>query len=78
MLLCLPNIAAKKKNFNSHNKFSQYFSLFVDLSKNRFSEVPKEVCDHAMLEELNCYHNVIKAIPESIGRLQNLTFINLR
>ncbi|VDI39925.1 Hypothetical predicted protein [Mytilus galloprovincialis] len=52
-------------------------TISADLSKNRFSEVPKEVCDHAMLEELNCYHNVIKAIPESIGRLQNLTFINL-
>ncbi|CAC5413195.1 Leucine-rich repeat and calponin homology domain-containing protein 2,Leucine-rich repeat and calponin homology domain-containing protein 1,Leucine-rich repeat and calponin homology domain-containing protein 4,Leucine-rich repeat and calponin homology domain-containing protein 3 [Mytilus coruscus] len=69
------------RKLREYPKISSRYDLIdtisADLSKNRFSEVPKEVCDHAMLEELNCYHNVIKAIPEAIGRLQNLTFINL-
>ncbi|XP_052057585.1 leucine-rich repeat and calponin homology domain-containing protein-like isoform X4 [Mytilus californianus] len=69
------------RKLREYPKISSRYDLIdtisADLSKNRFAEVPKEVCDHAMLEELNCYHNVIKAIPEAIGRLQNLTFINL-
>ncbi|KAK7486504.1 hypothetical protein BaRGS_00022305 [Batillaria attramentaria] len=49
----------------------------ADLSKNRFSEVPPEVCDYSSMERLNCYHNIIKSIPEAIIQLQALTHLNL-
>ena len=48
-----------------------------DLSKNRFGEVPTEVCDYCNMERLNCYHNIIKSIPDAIVQLQSLTHLNL-
>ncbi|KPP62064.1 leucine-rich repeat and calponin-like domain-containing protein 2-like, partial [Scleropages formosus] len=47
------------------------------LSKNRFSEIPPEVCLFAPLETLNLYHNCIKGIPEAIINLQMLTYLNI-
>lgn len=49
-----------------------------DLSKNRFGEIPPEVCMFAPLESLNLYHNCIKMIPEAIVNLQMLTYLNVR
>ncbi|XP_072361271.1 leucine-rich repeat and calponin homology domain-containing protein 2 isoform X1 [Scyliorhinus torazame] len=49
----------------------------ADLSKNRFSEVPQEVCLFAPLETLHLYHNCIKCIPETVVNLQMLTFLNI-
>ncbi|XP_053556191.1 leucine-rich repeat and calponin homology domain-containing protein 2 [Bombina bombina] len=49
----------------------------ADLSKNRFVEIPPEVCMFAPLETLNLYHNCIKCIPESIKNLQMLTYLNI-
>lgn len=40
--------------------------------------MPKEVCSYISMEKLNCYHNVIKSIPEAIVQLQALTYLNLR
>ena len=40
--------------------------------------MPKEVCGYASMEKLNCYHNVIKTIPDAIVQLQALTYLNLR
>ncbi|XP_078415606.1 leucine-rich repeat and calponin homology domain-containing protein 1 isoform X3 [Cetorhinus maximus] len=49
----------------------------ADLSKNRLSEIPLELCHFVSLEMLNLYHNCIKVIPDSIINLQTLTNLNL-
>ncbi|KAM9324022.1 leucine-rich repeat and calponin homology domain-containing protein 2 [Gastrophryne carolinensis] len=49
----------------------------ADLSKNRFTEIPHDVCLFAPLEILNLYHNCIKCIPETIKNLQMLTYLNI-
>ncbi|NWS18573.1 LRCH1 protein, partial [Pachyramphus minor] len=51
--------------------------LFSDLSKNRLTEVPMELCHFVSLETLNLYHNCIKNIPDAIVNLQMLTYLNL-
>ena len=52
--------------------------FFADLSKNRLTEIPPEVCLFAPLESLNLYHNCIKCIPEAIINLQMLTYLDIR
>ncbi|KAI7812366.1 putative leucine-rich repeat and calponin homology domain-containing protein 2, partial [Triplophysa rosa] len=47
------------------------------LSRNRFCEIPPEVCMFAPLESLHLYHNCIKVIPESIINLHMLTYLNI-
>lgn len=54
------------------------WSHVADLSKNRFTEIPPEVCLFAPLESLNLYHNCIKCIPEAIINLQMLTYLDIR
>ncbi|KAM7379997.1 hypothetical protein PAMP_003327 [Pampus punctatissimus] len=49
----------------------------ADLSKNRLTDVPAEVCHLVALETLNLYHNCIRTIPDSIISLQSLTSLNL-
>ncbi|NXI46167.1 LRCH1 protein, partial [Galbula dea] len=49
----------------------------ADLSKNRFTELPTELCHFVSLETLNLYHNCIKMIPDAIVNLQMLTYLNL-
>ncbi|KAM4608914.1 leucine-rich repeat and calponin homology domain-containing protein 1 [Polymixia lowei] len=49
----------------------------ADLSKNRLTDVPSEVCHLVALETLNLYHNCIRTIPDSIISLQSLTSLNL-
>ncbi|XP_059831289.1 leucine-rich repeat and calponin homology domain-containing protein 4 isoform X2 [Hypanus sabinus] len=49
----------------------------ADLSKNRLSEVPDEVCLYVSLELLNLYHNCVRTIPSSITNLQSLTYLNV-
>ncbi|XP_054716017.1 DISP complex protein LRCH3-like [Uloborus diversus] len=49
----------------------------VDLSKNRLSELPEEVCCYTLLEELDCYNNVIRSVPDAIIKLQSLAYLNL-
>uniref|UniRef100_H3A7A6 Leucine rich repeats and calponin homology domain containing 3 n=1 Tax=Latimeria chalumnae TaxID=7897 RepID=H3A7A6_LATCH len=48
-----------------------------DLSRNRLSEVPAEVCQFVSLESLNLYQNCIRYIPEAVLNLQALTFLNV-
>jgi len=50
----------------------------ADLSRNRFSEVPADICNCGSLERLNCYHNVIRSLPGAIVQLHNLVYLNLR
>lgn len=52
-------------------------SFIPDLSKNRFSELPEEVAEFVFLERLQCYHNAIRYIPDSISGLQCLNFLDL-
>lgn len=55
------------------------FCLFVaDLSKNRFGEVPDEVTAFYFLEKLLLYHNTIRNVPDTIGMLQSLNYLDLR
>ncbi|XP_036965303.1 leucine-rich repeat and calponin homology domain-containing protein 1 isoform X8 [Acanthopagrus latus] len=49
----------------------------ADLSKNRLTDIPSEVCLLVALETLNLYHNCIRTIPDSIISLQSLTSLNL-
>ncbi|XP_019385470.1 PREDICTED: leucine-rich repeat and calponin homology domain-containing protein 1 isoform X2 [Crocodylus porosus] len=49
----------------------------ADMSKNRLTEVPMELCHFVSLETLNLYHNCIKIIPDAIVNLQMLTYLNL-
>uniref|UniRef100_A0A6Q2YXC6 Calponin-homology (CH) domain-containing protein n=1 Tax=Esox lucius TaxID=8010 RepID=A0A6Q2YXC6_ESOLU len=49
----------------------------ADLSKNRLTEIPPEVCLFAPLESLNLYHNCIKCVPEAVINLQMLTYLNV-
>ncbi|XP_061697024.1 leucine-rich repeat and calponin homology domain-containing protein 1 isoform X1 [Syngnathoides biaculeatus] len=49
----------------------------ADLSKNRLSDVPSEVCHLVALETLNLYHNCIRSIPDAVISLQSLTSLNL-
>ncbi|AWP13663.1 putative leucine-rich repeat and calponin -likey domain-containing protein 1 [Scophthalmus maximus] len=48
-----------------------------DLSKNRLTDVPSEVCHLVALETLSLYHNCIRTIPDGIISLQSLTSLNL-
>ncbi|KAK1153299.1 hypothetical protein AOXY_G30205 [Acipenser oxyrinchus oxyrinchus] len=49
----------------------------ADLSKNRLSELPEELCQLISLETLNVYHNCARSIPDSIGNLQALSYLNI-
>lgn len=50
----------------------------LDLTKNRFTEVPIEICSCSSLERLVCHHNVIRSIPAAFGELTTLTYLDIR
>ncbi|XP_071351935.1 DISP complex protein LRCH3 isoform X2 [Trachinotus anak] len=49
----------------------------ADLSRNRLSELPLEVCLFVSLESLNLYQNCLRSLPDSLMNLQALTYLNL-
>ncbi|PIK41864.1 hypothetical protein BSL78_21289 [Apostichopus japonicus] len=49
----------------------------TDLSKNKLSELPTDLCGYLSLQNLSCYSNFIRAIPDEIVNLNNLTYLNL-
>ncbi|KAJ8271149.1 hypothetical protein GJAV_G00123310 [Gymnothorax javanicus] len=49
----------------------------ADLSRNRLSELPVEVCMFVSLESLNLYQNCLRSLPESLINLQSLTHLNI-
>uniref|UniRef100_A0A803JHR3 Leucine-rich repeats and calponin homology (CH) domain containing 4 n=1 Tax=Xenopus tropicalis TaxID=8364 RepID=A0A803JHR3_XENTR len=49
----------------------------LDLSKNRLSEVPADICQLVSLESLNLYHNCLRFIPPALSNLQVLTHLNI-
>uniref|UniRef100_A0A1B6BZY8 Calponin-homology (CH) domain-containing protein n=1 Tax=Clastoptera arizonana TaxID=38151 RepID=A0A1B6BZY8_9HEMI len=68
----------KLKEFpRTGRKYNLSDTVIADLSKNRFSELPIDVTKFWSLERLNCYHNVIRSVPESVVFLQSLVYVNL-
>ncbi|XP_033117847.1 leucine-rich repeat and calponin homology domain-containing protein 4-like isoform X8 [Anneissia japonica] len=59
------------------DKYDLRDTVDVDLSKNRFIEFPEELCEFFSLENLNCYKNVLKSIPDKVNQLRSLRFLNL-
>ncbi|XP_035986073.1 DISP complex protein LRCH3 isoform X2 [Fundulus heteroclitus] len=49
----------------------------ADLSRNRLSELPPEVCLFVSLEYLNLYQNCLRSLPDGLVNLQALTHLNL-
>ncbi|XP_072318123.1 DISP complex protein LRCH3 isoform X2 [Eucyclogobius newberryi] len=49
----------------------------ADLSRNRLSELPVDVCLFVSLESLNLYQNCLRSLPEGLLHLQALTCINI-
>nr|XP_057936595.1 DISP complex protein LRCH3 isoform X3 [Doryrhamphus excisus] len=49
----------------------------ADLSRNRLSELPVEVCLLVSLESLNVYQNCVRSLPDHMINLQALTYLNL-
>ncbi|XP_062599827.1 leucine-rich repeat and calponin homology domain-containing protein 2-like isoform X3 [Saccostrea cucullata] len=58
-------------------KYDLVDTVSIDLSKNRFTEIPVEIFEYRSSECLNCYHNAIKFFPEALLQLQNLTHLCL-
>ena len=50
--------------------------IFVDISQNRFCELPDEVLQFAMMESLNCSRNFLKTLPDMCN-LNSLSYINI-
>ncbi|TKR80853.1 hypothetical protein L596_014845 [Steinernema carpocapsae] len=48
----------------------------LEISKNRISEIPKEIGDLESLVELRCSRNRLKEFPNSLGRLKNLKILH--
>ncbi|XP_063702398.1 leucine-rich repeat and calponin homology domain-containing protein [Culicoides brevitarsis] len=59
-------------------RFNLGDTVFADLSKNRFTELPDDVCQYPFLEKLIIYHNVIRNIPESVCKLHSLQYLDIR
>ncbi|KAH9488573.1 hypothetical protein Btru_064247, partial [Bulinus truncatus] len=59
------------------SKYDLSDTIIVDISRNRLTELPQEVCEYLHVERINCYHNVIRSIPDAICQLQSLTHLNL-
>ncbi|XP_077117664.1 leucine-rich repeat and calponin homology domain-containing protein 4 isoform X1 [Ranitomeya variabilis] len=49
----------------------------ADLSRNRLSEVPVELCHLVSLESLTLYHNCLRTLPPSFSNLQVLSYLNI-
>ncbi|XP_076659060.1 leucine-rich-repeats and calponin homology domain protein isoform X1 [Halictus rubicundus] len=59
------------------SKYNLQDTVFADLSKNRFAELPEEVTEFPFLEKLHLYHNAIRIIPETVSLLQSLNYLDL-
>ncbi|XP_076848513.1 DISP complex protein LRCH3 isoform X3 [Brachyhypopomus gauderio] len=68
--------AGRKRRFDLHGARRDTV-CYVDLSRNRLSELPVEVCMFVSLENLNLYQNCLRSLPESLINLQALTYLNI-
>ncbi|XP_059617286.1 leucine-rich repeat and calponin homology domain-containing protein isoform X2 [Phlebotomus argentipes] len=59
-------------------KYNLSDTVFADLSRNRFCELPEDVTSFPFLETLLVYHNAIRSIPETVKGLRSLTYLDLR
>ncbi|XP_028819765.1 leucine-rich repeat and calponin homology domain-containing protein 1 isoform X2 [Denticeps clupeoides] len=73
------NLSTRKlKEFpRSASNYDLTDTVHADLSKNRLTDVPSEVCHLVSLETLSLYHNCIKTVPDTLINLQSLTNLNL-
>ncbi|XP_075932524.1 DISP complex protein LRCH3 isoform X3 [Anarhichas minor] len=74
------NLSARKmKEFprSAANNHDLTDTTRADLSRNRLSELPLDVCVLVSLESLNLYQNCLRSLPESLLNLQALTYLNL-
>lgn len=53
-------------------------TVFADLSKNRFIELPEDVCKYPFLEKMIIYQNAIRSIPESVCNMHSLQYLDIR
>ncbi|XP_013181297.1 PREDICTED: leucine-rich repeat and calponin homology domain-containing protein 1-like isoform X2 [Papilio xuthus] len=67
----------KLREFPKPVKFDLSDTVVADLSKNRFSDVPDEVTTYVYLEKLLLSQNIIRSVPETVGGLQSLTYLDL-
>ncbi|XP_055682493.1 leucine-rich repeat and calponin homology domain-containing protein isoform X2 [Lutzomyia longipalpis] len=59
-------------------KYNLSDTVFADLSRNRFCELPEDVTSFPFMETLLVYHNAIRSIPETVKELRSLTYLDLR
>ncbi|KAF5295051.1 hypothetical protein FQR65_LT10604 [Abscondita terminalis] len=68
----------KLKDFpKAYSKYNLSDTVIADLSKNRFNELPEEITEFLFLERLQCHHNAIRQLPDSINSLQCLNYLDL-
>lgn len=68
----------KLKDFpKACSKYNLSDTVVADLSKNRFNELPEEITEFLFLERLQCHHNAIRQIPDTISNLQCLNYLDL-
>ncbi|KTF73457.1 hypothetical protein cypCar_00037081 [Cyprinus carpio] len=61
----------------SHRLLLSVLPVLSDLSRNRLTELPVDVCMFVSLESLNLYQNCLRSLPESLINLQSLTYLNI-
>lgn len=53
-------------------------TFVLDLSRNRFCELPDDITCFAFLETLFMCHNTLRSVPESVRGLHSLSYLDLR